>query len=228
MQQGSTGVGLYVGMLADLGQATGKTGSGIFNAGQCEGPTGASSAERYKDKLRLSAILGGDENIRTTIQERVDPSPRWRAACEEGGRGQPPDNVPPARSGDYPPITSTRANWLDFNMFQSSHAARDHDNGLFTEHDYASEAHPNRRLDGEPRYEDARGGVLQRRCEIPQRALRRLRRPPGRLLVAAGGGLRAYVWQQQYLADVAAGAKAGDLGVPRRGTRRSTARGRHR
>jgi hypothetical protein len=42
--------------------------------------------------------------------------------------------------------------WLDFNMSQSSHAARDHDTGLYIEHDYALQpAKPT--LDGEPRYE---------------------------------------------------------------------------
>lgn len=42
--------------------------------------------------------------------------------------------------------------WLDFNMSQSSHAARDHDNGLFVEHDYRLKpVKPT--LDGEPRYE---------------------------------------------------------------------------
>jgi hypothetical protein len=44
------------------------------------------------------------------------------------------------------------APWLDFNMFQSSHAARDHDNGLYVENDYALvPAKPT--MDGEPRYE---------------------------------------------------------------------------
>lgn len=39
-----------------------------------------------------------------------------------------------------------------FNMFQSSHGSRDHDNGLFAEHDYGlTPAKPT--LDGEPRYE---------------------------------------------------------------------------
>jgi hypothetical protein len=54
----------------------------------------------------------------------------------------------PGLSSDY----FHHADWLDFNMFQSSHAAHDHDNGLFAAHDYAlSPSKPT--LDGEPRYE---------------------------------------------------------------------------
>ena len=44
------------------------------------------------------------------------------------------------------------AAWLDFHMFQSSHGAQDHDNGLYAEYDYAlTPAKPT--VDGEPRYE---------------------------------------------------------------------------
>jgi len=54
----------------------------------------------------------------------------------------------PGLSSDY----FHQAEWLDFNMVQSSHGARDHDNGLFAEHDYLLEpVKPT--LDGEPRYE---------------------------------------------------------------------------
>ena len=45
------------------------------------------------------------------------------------------------------------AQWLDFNMYQSSHAARDHDNGLYAERDLRLK--PERpTLDGENRYEE--------------------------------------------------------------------------
>ena len=45
------------------------------------------------------------------------------------------------------------AKWLDFNMYQSSHAARDHDNGLYAERDWKLK--PERpSLDGENRYEE--------------------------------------------------------------------------
>jgi hypothetical protein len=54
----------------------------------------------------------------------------------------------PGLSSDY----FHNADWLDFNMFQSSHAARDHDNGVFAEHDYQLQpVKPT--LDAEPRYE---------------------------------------------------------------------------
>jgi hypothetical protein len=54
----------------------------------------------------------------------------------------------PGLSSDY----FHQAEWLDFNMSQSSHGAHDHDNGLYAEHDYALEP-PKPTLDGEPRYE---------------------------------------------------------------------------
>jgi hypothetical protein len=54
----------------------------------------------------------------------------------------------PGLSSDY----FQDAEWLDFNMYQSSHAAHDHDNGLYAEHDY-NLVPPKPTLDGEPRYE---------------------------------------------------------------------------
>jgi hypothetical protein len=54
----------------------------------------------------------------------------------------------PGLSSDY----LHQAEWLDFNMYQSSHGAHDHDNGLYAEHDRVlAPAKPT--LDGEPRYE---------------------------------------------------------------------------
>ena len=41
----------------------------------------------------------------------------------------------PGLSSDYFHTTE----WLDFNMYQSSHAGHDHDNGLYAEHDYSLE-----------------------------------------------------------------------------------------
>jgi hypothetical protein len=54
----------------------------------------------------------------------------------------------PGRSAEF----LHQAEWLDFNMCQSSHGAHDHDNGLFIDHDYVLEP-PKPTLDGEPRYE---------------------------------------------------------------------------
>ena len=60
------------------------------------------------------------------------------------------------------------AAWLDFNMYQSSHAARDHDNGLYAEHDYALKpAKPT--LDGEPRYEGIPVGFYNRGASTIER-----------------------------------------------------------
>jgi hypothetical protein len=46
-------------------------------------------------------------------------------------------------------------------MYQSSHAAQDHDNGIYAEHDYALDP-PKPTVDGEPRYEDIPVGFYLR------------------------------------------------------------------
>ncbi len=104
--------------------------------------------KRYKDKP-IIWILGGDHNIHTETERRIVAAMAQGLKKGDGGahlitfhpRG-------PGFSSDY----WHEADWLDFNMFQSSHAAHDHDNGLFAEHDYAlTPTKPT--LDGEPRYE---------------------------------------------------------------------------
>ncbi|MGK7395121.1 MAG: glycoside hydrolase family 140 protein [Candidatus Cyclobacteriaceae bacterium M3_2C_046] len=63
----------------------------------------------------------------------------------------------PGRSSDY----FHQADWLDFNMYQSSHAAEDFDNGLFAQHDYVlTPVKPT--IDGEPRYEQIMVGFYYR------------------------------------------------------------------
>jgi len=104
--------------------------------------------KRYRGKP-IIWILGGDRNIidareRQTIEALAK-------GLREGDGGEHLITfhpMGPGFSSDY----FHHAPWLDFNMFQSSHGAHNHDNGLFAEHDYALE--PTKpTLDGEPRYE---------------------------------------------------------------------------
>jgi hypothetical protein len=142
--------GLFMGVLPAWGDkwkldAEGRPG--IFNL-QTADVYGRFLGQRYRDKP-VVWILGGDRNIEDEQELAVIESLAH-------GLRQGSDNAHlltyhprgPGQSSDY----VHHAEWLDFNMFQSSHAARDHDNGLFAEHDLALEP-PKPTLDGEPRYE---------------------------------------------------------------------------
>lgn len=103
---------------------------------------------RYKDKP-IIWILGGDRNI-TNKEERkiIEAMVQGLRKGDEGNHLITFHPMGPGLSSDYFHDVA----WLDFNMYQSSHAARDHDNGLYAEHDYRLE--PTKpTLDGEPRYE---------------------------------------------------------------------------
>jgi len=86
---------------------------------------------RYKDKPVIW-ILGGDQDIYNSNDRRIIEAMARGLKDGDGGkhlityhpRG-------PGFSSDY----FHNADWLDFNMYQSSHGAHDHDNGLFAEHD---------------------------------------------------------------------------------------------
>jgi hypothetical protein len=113
--------------------------------------------ERYRT-APIIWILGGDRNI-TGEADRQLIAAMARGLREGDGGAHLITYHPrgPGRSSDY----FHHAPWLDFNMFQSSHAARDHDNGLFAEHDYRLQP-PKPTLDGEPRYEALRVGFYNR------------------------------------------------------------------
>ena len=139
-------VGLVVGMLPSWGSYW-KAGQGIFTP-ENAGTYGRFLGRRYQDKA-IIWVLGGDENIRNDTERATVTALALGLREGDGGahlityhpRG-------PGLSSDY----FHQADWLNFNMFQSSHAARDHDNALFTEHDYLLDP-PKPTLDGEPRYE---------------------------------------------------------------------------
>lgn len=144
-------LGLRVGLLPTWGDKwqAGRAGKGkvIFNPENAF-KYGEWIGQRYRERAVIW-ILGGDRNIESEGDRAIIESMARGLRKGDGGahlitfhpRG-------PSRSSEF----FHRADWLDFNMIQSSHAARDHDNGLFTAHDYAlSPAKPT--LDGEPRYE---------------------------------------------------------------------------
>lgn len=150
---------LFIGMLPTWGdkwQPGGGPGPLIFTPENAR-TYGKWLGQRYRGQP-IIWILGGDRNIYTDADRRVMEAMARGLREGDGGthlityhpRG-------PGRSSDY----FHNADWLDFNMFQSSHAARDHDNGLFTEHDYALQP-PKPTLDGEPRYEALRVGFYNR------------------------------------------------------------------
>ncbi len=148
-------LGLFVGFLPTWGSHW-KSENG--------GPTGIFTPERaatygrflgarYKD-APLIWILGGDQNVDTPQEMAViEALARGLRAGDDGAHLITFHPRGPGQSSDK----LHHAEWLDFNMSQSSHGAPDHDNGLFTAHDYALQP-PKPTVDGEPRYENLNVG----------------------------------------------------------------------
>jgi hypothetical protein len=148
-------LGLFIGMLPTWGSywASGKSIFTPANARQY----GLFLGNRYRDKA-IVWILGGDRSIGTDEERAIMDA--LAAGLTEGDGGAHLKTYHPIGPG-MSSITLHQAPWLDFNMFQSSHAARDHDNGLYVEHDYAlTPAKPT--MDGEPRYEGIPVGFYNR------------------------------------------------------------------
>lgn len=109
--------------------------------------------KRYKEKPVIW-ILGGDHNIHTNEEYGIMESMGEGLREGDGGRHLITFHPRgPGLSSDY----FQDAAWIDFNMFQSSHAGHDHDNGVYAEHDY-SLVPVKPTLDGEPRYENLQVG----------------------------------------------------------------------
>lgn len=140
-------LGLFVGLLPTWGKYW-KTGEAqIFDARSARA-YGLFLGKRYKDRA-IIWILGGDQNV-TTPQERaiIDAMAEGLKAGDGGTHLITFHPRGPGQSS----LQLQDAAWLDFHMTQSSHGARDHDTGLFAEHDLAlTPLRPT--LDGEPRYE---------------------------------------------------------------------------
>lgn len=143
-------LGMFVGMLPTWGSYWNLTPGNkgyIFTAENARA-YGRYLGERYKDKP-IIWILGGDRTIAREEERAVIDA--LAAGLEEGDGKTHLKTFHPSGPG----LSSNHlhnASWLDFNMYQSSHGAQDHDNGLYAEHDYALQP-PKPTLDGEPRYE---------------------------------------------------------------------------
>jgi hypothetical protein len=148
-------LGMFVGILPTWGSYW-ASGRPVFNPANAR-PYGRFLGQRYRNRA-VVWILGGDRSVtnedeRATIEAMAE-------GLNEGDGGAHLKTFHPIGPG-FSSIELHRAPWLDFNMFQSSHAARDHDNGLYVEHDYAlPPAKPT--LDGEPRYEGIPIGFYNR------------------------------------------------------------------
>ncbi len=140
-------LGMFVGFLPTWGKYW-KTGEfKIFDRENARA-YGLFLGRRYKDRSVIW-IMGGDQNV-TTPEERaiVDAMAEGLKAGDGGSHLITFHPRGPGQSS----LQLQDARWLDFHMSQSSHGARDHDTGLFAEHDLAlTPARPT--LDGEPRYE---------------------------------------------------------------------------
>lgn len=140
---------LVVGLLPTWGRHWKHRGaaSPLLNAGNARA-YGEFLGRRYR-QASLIWILGGDDN--PTLPAERATMEALAAGLRVGDGGAHLITFHPRGPG----LSSTYlqdAKWLDFHMAQSSHAARDHDTGLYIENDRA--LHPPRpTLDGEPRYE---------------------------------------------------------------------------
>lgn len=142
-------LGLILGMLPTWGSYWSSLDpDGVIFSPENAETFGQYLGKRYKDKP-IIWILGGDHNIHTE-QEReiIEAMAKGLKAGDQGEHLITYHPRGPGMSSDY----FHKEEWLDFQMFQSSHGGHDHDNGLFAARDYAlTPAKPT--LDGEPRYE---------------------------------------------------------------------------
>ncbi len=143
-------LGLYIGMLPTWGsywKLEGRKPPNVFTEENAR-VYGRFLGRRYREKPVIW-ILGGDQDIENGEERAVIDA--MAAGLREGDGGAHLITYHPRGPG----MASSQlrdAPWLDFYMNQSSHGSRDHDNGLYSAHDYALTP-PKPTLDGEPRYE---------------------------------------------------------------------------
>lgn len=144
--------GLYIGLLPTWGRyvvkgSWEKTSEVIFNP-QNARAYGRWIGARYKDTPNLVWILGGDRNPEGVVEV-------WRAMAEgirEGDGGKHLITFHPNGRGSSATLLHQEP-WLDFNMIQSGHSAKNFANYDMIARDYGkTPLKPV--LDGEPRYED--------------------------------------------------------------------------
>lgn len=148
--QKAADLGLFVGMLPAWGsywKQSGRQDRSIFTAANARS-FGLFLGRRYRDQPVIW-ILGGDQDVVSPEDRAVVDA--LAAGLREGDGGAHLITHHPRGPG-FSSDALGDASWLDFNMYQSSHGAHDHDNGLFARHDYGlTPVRPT--LDGEPRYE---------------------------------------------------------------------------
>ncbi len=152
--EAAASLGLVVGMLPTWGSfwKQGPNQSPIFDRGNAL-TYGRFVGRRYRDQP-IIWILGGDATVESESERVVIDAMAY--GLREGDGGAHPITFHPRGPGQSSEALHT-APWLDFNMIQSSHGARDHDNGLFVDRDLSLEPlKPT--IDGEPRYETIQVG----------------------------------------------------------------------
>lgn len=151
-------LGLFIGLLPTWGSHWKLDGreTAIFTVENAR-IYGRFMGERYRDRA-IIWILGGDQFIESEEEYAIIES--MALGLKEGDEGAHLITFHPRGPGRSSEVLH-RADWLDFNMCQTSHGARDHDNGMFIERDYALEP-PKPTLDGEPRYETMPVGFYYR------------------------------------------------------------------
>lgn len=140
-------LGLTVGLLPSWGRYWRDGDSQIFTPESAR-LYGRFLGSRYRD-AGVIWILGGDSNVRSSNERSIIDA--MARGLQEGDGGRHLITFHPRGPG----LSSEQvrdAEWLDFYMNQSSHAARNLDTGLYVEKDFALD--PKRPvIDGEPRYE---------------------------------------------------------------------------
>jgi hypothetical protein len=144
--------GIYIGMLptwADKvgAQLWGKGPENLINTTNAR-IYGEFLGSRYKDTPNIIWILGGDRSAKGF--ESV-----WREMVEGIKAGDESRHLMTYHplGGESSSASFHHEDWLDFNMLQSSHHARDFPNYELITSDY-QQSPPKPTLDGEPRYED--------------------------------------------------------------------------
>ncbi|MFO8006149.1 MAG: glycoside hydrolase family 140 protein [Candidatus Brocadiia bacterium] len=145
------GLGLYVGMLPTWGDkwnAKWGTGPVVFTRENAE-VYGRFLGERYRDKPVIW-ILGGDRN--PDSENHMVIMRRMARGLSEGDGGQHLRTFHP-QGGCSSARWLHEEPWLDFNMLQSGHMAKDMANYRMVRGDY-ERTPPKPCMDGEPPYED--------------------------------------------------------------------------
>ena len=142
--------GLFIGMLPTWGSGWKKVGENTNSIFTLENTHtyGKFIGNRYRNNS-IIWILGGDAFIESEEEYAIIEA--MALGVREGDSGTHLITFHPRGPGRSAEVLH-QAEWLDFNMCQSSHGAHDHDNGLFIDYDYALDP-PKPTLDGEPHYE---------------------------------------------------------------------------